>query len=191
MVLLISSERIELESCARIKAFDEGNWWLYPDDAGNLSERGRSAANLSSDGGGFCSFFSPFLGSGPGGNQRRQSPVEYRGNPSVRMSVRPYIRPTSVPPLRPIRGWPRTLGTDGRMYVRTDGQTGGTDSPCILQDFVSSGSLRVHCPKSSSLGLEEAGFRPSKACLSHMEAVLGHSGSLNPFKGPSLYGLST
>ena len=37
---LISSERIELESCAcaRIKAFDDGNWWLYPDE---LEIRGR------------------------------------------------------------------------------------------------------------------------------------------------------
>ena len=60
MVLLISSERFELESCvcAQIKALEEGNWWLYPDDAGDLSERGSNAANLISDGGGL---FSPFF----------------------------------------------------------------------------------------------------------------------------------
>ena len=61
MVLLISPERIELESCAcaLIKALDEGIWWLYPDDAGNLSERRRNATNLISDGGGlFSDFFS-------------------------------------------------------------------------------------------------------------------------------------
>ena len=60
MVLLISSERIELESCAcaQTKALEEGNWWLYPDDAGDLSERAGNAANLISDGGGlFCPFF--------------------------------------------------------------------------------------------------------------------------------------
>ena len=60
MVLLISPERIELESCAcaQIEALEEWNRWLYPDDAGDLSERGRNAANLISDGGGhFCPFF--------------------------------------------------------------------------------------------------------------------------------------
>ena len=90
-------------------------------------------------------------------------------------SVRTYVRP-SVPPLRPLRGWPRPLrggprplrasppssgpaserpgsasegpqgGRDGwaegRIYVRTDVQI-----PPILQDFVSSGSLRSRCPK--------------------------------------------
>ena len=60
MVLLISPERIELESCAcaQVEALEEWNRWLYPDDAGVLSERGRSAVNLISDGGGhFCPFF--------------------------------------------------------------------------------------------------------------------------------------
>ena len=60
MVLLISSERIELESCAcaQIKALEEGNRWLYLYDAGDLSERGRNAANLIGHGGGlFCPFF--------------------------------------------------------------------------------------------------------------------------------------
>ena len=60
MVLLISPEQIVLESCAcaQIEALKEGNRWLYFDDAGDLSERGRNMANLSSDGGGiFCHFF--------------------------------------------------------------------------------------------------------------------------------------
>ena len=46
-----------------------------------------------------------FLGSGPGGNRRGRSPVEYRGNLSVRTSVRPSVRPS--PPPRLLRGWPR------------------------------------------------------------------------------------
>ena len=43
MVLLISAEQIEQESCAcaQISALEEENWWLYPDDAGDLSERGK------------------------------------------------------------------------------------------------------------------------------------------------------
>ena len=60
MVLLISLEQIELESCscADIEALKEGNRWLYLYDAGDSSERGRNAANLISDGGGlFCPFF--------------------------------------------------------------------------------------------------------------------------------------
>ena len=41
MVLLISPERIKLESCAcaQIEALEEGNRWFYLDDAGDLSER--------------------------------------------------------------------------------------------------------------------------------------------------------
>ena len=61
MALLISPERIERESCAcaQIEAHDKGIRWLYFDDAGDSSERGRNAANLISDGGGhFCLFFS-------------------------------------------------------------------------------------------------------------------------------------
>ena len=61
MVLLISPEQIKLESCAcaQIEAFEEGNRWLYLDDAGDPSARGRNAANMISDGGGlFCPFFS-------------------------------------------------------------------------------------------------------------------------------------
>ena len=60
MVLLISSDRFELESfvCAQIKALEEGNWWLYPDDAGDLSERAGNVANLIGDGGGL---FYPFF----------------------------------------------------------------------------------------------------------------------------------
>ena len=60
MVLLISPEHIKLESCAcaQIEALEEGNRWFYLDDAGDLSERGRNAANLISDGGGhFLPFF--------------------------------------------------------------------------------------------------------------------------------------
>ena len=41
MVLLITPERIELESCAcaQIEALEEWNCWFYPDDAGDSSER--------------------------------------------------------------------------------------------------------------------------------------------------------
>ena len=59
MVLLLSPEQIKLEccACAQNKALEEGNWWLYPDDAGDSSERGRNTANLISDGEGlFCPF---------------------------------------------------------------------------------------------------------------------------------------
>ena len=54
IVLLISLEGIELESCAcpKIEALEEGNRWLYLYDAGYSSKRGRNAANLISDGGG-------------------------------------------------------------------------------------------------------------------------------------------
>ena len=54
MVLLISPEQIELESCAcaKIKALEKKNWWLYLEDAGDLSARGGNAANVISDGGG-------------------------------------------------------------------------------------------------------------------------------------------
>ena len=60
MVLLISPKQIELESCTctQINAPEEENWWLYPDDAGDLSERGRNAANLIGDGGGLFALFS-------------------------------------------------------------------------------------------------------------------------------------
>ena len=60
MVLLISPEQIELESCAcaQIEALEEGNWRLYLDDAGYSSERGRNAANLISNGGGLFALFS-------------------------------------------------------------------------------------------------------------------------------------
>ena len=40
-------------------------------------------------------------------------------------------------------GQPQGEGTDRRMDVRMYGHT---DSPCILQDFVSSGSLWSRCP---------------------------------------------
>ena len=61
MVLLIPTERIELESCActQIEALEEVNRWLFLDDAGDLLERGRNAANLISGAGGlFCPFHS-------------------------------------------------------------------------------------------------------------------------------------
>ena len=57
MVLLMSPKQIEQESCtcAQINAPEEESWWLYPDDAGSSSARGRNAANLIRDGGGlFC-----------------------------------------------------------------------------------------------------------------------------------------
>ena len=58
MVLLISPERIKLESCAcaQINALKKGELCL--DGAWDLSEGGSNAANLISDGGGlFCHFF--------------------------------------------------------------------------------------------------------------------------------------
>ena len=60
MVLLISPEEIKLESCAcaQIETLGEGNRWLYLDDAGDLSERGRNTANLNSDGGALFDIFS-------------------------------------------------------------------------------------------------------------------------------------
>ena len=61
MVLLISPERIELESCAyaQIEALEDKNRWLYLDDAGDSPERGRNTANLISDGGDLlCPFIS-------------------------------------------------------------------------------------------------------------------------------------
>ena len=61
MVLLIFPEQIKQESCAcaQIKALEEGNRWLYTNDAGDSSSRGRNAANLISDGG--CHFLPFFL----------------------------------------------------------------------------------------------------------------------------------
>ena len=48
-VLVITSERIELEgcACAQIEALEDWNGWIYPDDAWGQSERGRNAANTS------------------------------------------------------------------------------------------------------------------------------------------------
>ena len=55
MVLLLSPERIELESCAcaQIGALEKWNGWFYPDDVGDSSERGRNMENLMIDNGGF------------------------------------------------------------------------------------------------------------------------------------------
>ena len=47
-----------------------------------------------------------FLGSGPGGNRRGRSPVEYRGE-SVRPYVRPSVRPSPPRPLRSAKPWLR------------------------------------------------------------------------------------
>ena len=60
MVLLISPEQIELESCtcAQIKALEEVNRRLYFDDTEDLFERGRNAANLISEGGGLFALIS-------------------------------------------------------------------------------------------------------------------------------------
>ena len=61
MVLLISPEQVKLEgcACAKIVALEEGKRWLYIDDAGNPSERGRNAANLIIGSSGlFLPFFS-------------------------------------------------------------------------------------------------------------------------------------
>ena len=46
-VLVITSERIELEgcACAHTKALGEQNGSINPDDARNLSKRGKNAAN--------------------------------------------------------------------------------------------------------------------------------------------------
>ena len=47
-----------------------------------------------------------FLGSGPGGYWRGRSPVEYRGNLYVRLSVRTSVRTYVRPPIcRLDRGW--------------------------------------------------------------------------------------
>ena len=47
MVLLLSLEQIELEGCActQIKALEEWNGLMYPDNALDLTERGRPPAN--------------------------------------------------------------------------------------------------------------------------------------------------
>ena len=47
MVLLLSPEQIELEGCActQIKALEEWNGLIYPDNALDLTERDRIAAN--------------------------------------------------------------------------------------------------------------------------------------------------
>ena len=57
MVVLITPERIELESCAcaQIKTLEDGSGRFHPDEAGDPSEKERNAANLFSDGG--CLFF--------------------------------------------------------------------------------------------------------------------------------------
>ena len=49
IVLVITSERIEIESCAcaQNQDFGEQNGSIYLDDDWNLSERGRNAANTS------------------------------------------------------------------------------------------------------------------------------------------------
>ena len=87
MVLLISTEQIKLESCAcaQIKVLEEGNCWLYPDDAGDSSERGRNATNLISDGGDLvCSFFSNQChGSADISRMNRARKLRLRSNQSI------------------------------------------------------------------------------------------------------------
>ena len=89
------------------------------------------------------------------GQRPRREP---EGTKSCRIqgeSVRPYVRTSARPP----PGWPPSEAgsglskmdgwTDGRMdgrMRRTDETDGRTDYPCILQDFVPSGSLRGRCP---------------------------------------------
>ena len=46
LALLISPEQIEQESCACTQP-EESNKRMYPDDAWDLSERGRNVANTS------------------------------------------------------------------------------------------------------------------------------------------------
>ena len=60
MVQLTLPEQSELEgcACAQIKALEVGNWWLYLDDAGDSSERGRNVAYLISGSGGLFALFS-------------------------------------------------------------------------------------------------------------------------------------
>ena len=107
MVLLISSEQIELESCAcaRIIAFDDGNWWLYPDELVIRGREGEARQIWSVMVVAFVALFFPFLGSGPGGNRRGRSSVEYRGNlcvcpsigPSIQLSVCASVPPSEAP----------------------------------------------------------------------------------------------
>ena len=58
MFLLISPKQIKLESYACAQLLEKGKRWLYLDDAGYLSERGRNAANLISDGSGLFALIS-------------------------------------------------------------------------------------------------------------------------------------
>ena len=107
-------------------------------------------------------------GSGP---DRGQSPVEWGDFPSVRSSVRPFVRPSpplwaiqpglrpSQPGLRPSQpslkpetwlagwlglrpGWMARRGGDGQTNERTNGRT---ENLPILQDFV---PYRGRCPAS-------------------------------------------
>ena len=88
IVLLISPERIELESCAcaQIEAHKERNRLLHPDDAGDMSERGINAVNLISDGG---DLFLPHFGQR---TRRGRCPIG-RGRNSVRTCVCTYVLP--------------------------------------------------------------------------------------------------
>ena len=98
MVVLTSSEKIGLESCAcaQIEALEEWNCWFYPDDAGDSSEREK----CSKPDQWLWQPFLPFLGE------------------SVRMSVRPSIRPAIPPWGLPEAGW----GCQGA----SSGQSGAT-----------------------------------------------------------------
>ena len=65
----------------------------------------------------------------------------------------------------------------GHTYVRTDGRT---ESPCILQDFVPSGTLRGRCLSGASPGLSmtSPGLR---------EASPGSSGAIPGLARPRLW----
>ena len=60
------------------------------------------------------SLYPLFLGSGPGGNRRGRSPVEYRGN----LYVRPYVRTSIHPSILPPRGPSEDEWMDGRLDMR-------------------------------------------------------------------------
>ena len=100
----------------------------------------------------FIALKAHFLGIGPGGEVEGTKSCRIQGEslhqyiirPSVHLSVR--MSPLKAPQrlAQASQKW-MDGRTDGRMR-RTDEMDGRTDSPCILQDFVPSGSLRGRCP---------------------------------------------
>ena len=105
-----------------------------------------------------------FLGIGPGGNWRGQSPVEYRGNqrPHV-LPLEAYQRQAQAPKRQVqasqtlAQAYQRLIPASQRLAQASQeltqvsqrlakaSQSRHTDSPCILQDFVLSGSLWGRC----------------------------------------------